>query len=133
MAKFATPEEAVLAICAAFRKRDLGAVIACKDFRREALVLLSELGAAEQVDVNDAIVSETAATLEAAFRAEIGQVGFPARDMSEITGVQEVEQGLVTVREEWQAPAGSSSSSRVYVGRGEHGWRVLHPVEEPAA
>jgi hypothetical protein len=121
---FTTPEGAVLMLENAYKRNDLEAAIAAKDFRQDAFYFLglqfgSDFGKTEKL----------AAALETSFRRQFAEDGFP--DYSNITTTfihqEQVspEQIIVTQRFE---RAGGHRDMRLLVVKTKRGWRcVLAP------
>ena len=64
---FSTPEGAILCLEDAYRRKDMEAAIAAKDFRTEARLMLQKTGFKDHID--DEMVAKTAEALVASFRA----------------------------------------------------------------
>lgn len=126
---FLSPEGAVLMLEDACRKNDLDAVVAAKDFRKEAELMLRRLHT-ELPD--DATIASTAEVLESAFRVEM-QGGMP--DFSTIRSrfTRKVPySGLertVVLFEAFDYPDGTSTMQRILVSDTNDGWRVLNVLE----
>jgi len=115
-----TPEDALRRLEDAYRAKDLELAVACKDFEREAKIMLAQ---------------KTAQTLEQAYRAQIQRTGLP--DMKgvqcKVVKKQPGAGDLVTLTERCRWPDGSQSEDRVSVApsasgmeaRG-HGVRQVH-------
>jgi hypothetical protein len=130
-----TPEGAIQRLESAYRAKDLEALVAAKDFRAEARLMLQHL-AREQPGSPDMsgdqeVVTKTAEVLELAFRQQITQQGFP--DMSQVrcsfAGRQPVTADLVVVQQICTYPDGGKSRQRINVARTASGWRVLNPLD----
>jgi hypothetical protein len=67
-ADFSTPEGAILMLEDAYRRKDLDAAVAAKDFTAEARLMLSRLRRGWERDAE--VLKRTAEVLELAFRAE---------------------------------------------------------------
>jgi hypothetical protein len=120
----ATPEGAVLVLNAAHQEKDLEAVVAARDFKAEARLMLSKL---QPILVkNDELILKTAETLETTFRTKLKVTGF--EDQSEVetsfVGREEVTPDLMRVEEKRVKKDGSSVTRWVVVARGASGWRV---------
>src|SRR2546427_2857077 len=64
---FTTPEGAILCLEDAYRRRDIEAAIAAKDFKTEARLMLQKTGFKDQIDED--MIAKTAEALVASFRA----------------------------------------------------------------
>lgn len=114
----------------AYRRRDLEAVVAAKDFAMEARTMAAELQPALRNDPK--VVASIAQGLEAAFRAEFAANGFP--QMAGVTSsFPQVEkylafQDVVIVTETCRYLDGRSSTQKILVGKTNRGWRVLNAL-----
>src|SRR6185436_13427613 len=68
---FTTPEGAILCLEDAYRRRDIEAVLACKDFEVEAVLLLLQTMPENVSDPE--IIAQTAKVLELGYRKEISE------------------------------------------------------------
>lgn len=124
---FSTPEAAIVTLEDAYRRKDLDACVRAKDFGIEAEYMMWSMS----VDAADAaLVDETAATLEAAYRAGFA-LGFPDMEgvVSTFAGTKRVADRVVMVTEVCKYPDGGKSVQRVLVAETEGGWRVLNVVQ----
>jgi hypothetical protein len=126
---FSTPEGAILMLEDAYRARDIEAAVSCKDFRREAALMLSRFEGKFPVDED--LQRQTAQVLELAFRKEMETKGFP-----ELTGVtctfprtETRGDGLVVVTKQSRRADGTVVEERILVGQTPDGWRALVPVD----
>jgi hypothetical protein len=126
---FSTPEGAILCLEEAYRRRDIEAAIAAKDFKIEARLLLKETGFKDHLD--DEMVAETAEALVAAFRANT-TVEWPDFEGLEsfFTERQPHSDNVVVVTELCRFPDGGFSQQQILVAETPLGWRVLNPVSE---
>jgi hypothetical protein len=135
IADFATPEGAILMLEEAFRRRDLEAAVAAKDFATEAELEIGTGGAPQTG--SDALITERAASLEAQFRA-LMTTSWP-----EFTGVESYfldrqpyrppsghssARDLAVVTELNRFAQGGHSEQRILVAETARGWRVLNPL-----
>jgi hypothetical protein len=123
---FTTPEGAILCLEDAFRRKDIEAAVAAKDFKTEARLLLEKTGF--KVCINDESVARTAGVLELSFRAHTTacwpdfnhlESFFPQREL--------LGNGIVSVTEVCRYPDGLFSRQEVLVVETPEGWRVLCP------
>lgn len=133
-ADFTTPEGAILMLEQAFRRRDLEAAVAAKDFATEAEL---EFAASGKGGASDVDIATRAAELERKFRAMM-QASWPDFSGMEshfvdrephprppgLTSARE----LAVVREINRYRQGGSSEHRILVAEGARGWRVLNPL-----
>ena len=127
---FSTPEQAILSLEAAYRRRDLDACVACKDFRTEASEMLRRLGDGKMAG-DDAVVAKTAEVLELAYRKELRTRGFPNMDgvTSTFEATQRLTDDRAVVTEVCTYPDGGSSRQKLLVAKTPAGWRVLNPIQ----
>lgn len=126
---FTTPEGAILCLEDAYRRRDIEAAIAAKDFKTEARLMLQKTGFKEHMD--DAMVAKTAEALVASFRAHT-TAGWPDFEGLESFFVDRKRhaEGVVLVTEMCRFPDGAFSRQQMLVAETPLGWRVLNPVSE---
>src|SRR5882672_1828403 len=134
-ADFTTPQGAILMLEDAFRRRDLAAAVAAKDFRVEAELALNAQPPA-QAPTESAIMTR-AAELEREFR-ELMQSSWP--DFADVTTVftgcepyppppgNFSASALAVVTEVNRFTGGGFSEHRILVAETPAGWRVLNPV-----
>jgi hypothetical protein len=134
VADFTTPQGAILMLEDAFRRRDLDAAVAAKDFRVEAELAVNAQTAPAPTE--EQIVAR-AAELEQQFR-ELMRDSWP--DFSGVssifTGYEPYPAppcslsatGLAVVTEVNRFTGGGFSEHRILVAETPAGWRVLNPV-----
>lgn len=124
---FTTPEGAILCLEDAYRRRDLDAACACKDFLIEATLLLLET-APETAD-DPRVQRQTAEVLQLSYRKEMTE-NWPDLEGIESFFVerQPFTDGIVIVTEFMRLPDGSFSEANLRVAQTADGWRVLNPV-----
>jgi hypothetical protein len=126
-ADFSTPQGAILCIEDAFRKRDIEAAVACKDFRLEA-ILTAEDNDPNMID-EDAVI-ELAHALEAAFRNETEQSWSYFDELESYFESEEpLFDNVVCVTEICKYPDGGYSRQKILVGKSNKGWRMLYPLD----
>jgi len=138
VADFTTPEGAILVLEDAFRRRDLEAAVAAKDFAIEARLELSAAGAPQPW--SDTLVTERAAKLEAQFRAMMTAswpdfAGVESYFLDRQPYTESDVAHLVVVTEASRIVPGSHSQAdyseqRILVAETARGWRVLNPVTQ---
>jgi hypothetical protein len=128
---FTTPEGAILCLEDAYRRRDIEAAVACKDFLIEATLMLAEVspGTADDPEVQ----GHAANVLELAFRKEKTSA-WP--DMEGIESFfierQPFSDGIVVVQEFMRMPDGTFCEAKLRVAHTQNGWRVLDPLLDDA-
>ena len=130
IADFTTPEGAILKLEDAYRKKNIEAAVAAKDFVSEARVMLSRMNKGMENDAE--ILQKTAEVLELGFRCEM-KGGFP-----DFTGLKcrfprkekyERFEDILVVTEVCTFPDGGTSTQKLLVAQVASGWRVLNVVE----
>lgn len=127
---FSTPEGAILCLEDAYRRRDIEAAVACKDFQIEAVLLL--LQANPELADDPEVQAQTAAVLEQGFRKEKTDhwpdlAGVESFFVARKPGFQDLS--IVIVTEINLLPDGSLCQTDLQVSNRGNGWRVLTPVE----
>lgn len=123
---FDTPEGAILAIEEAYRKEDLEAVLACKDFTAEASIMMAKMS----IEPNEETTKGLADVLESSFVNSMKEYGFP--NFNGITAAFPTrekisEQHWIITEVCWYADGGKSVQ-KINVAKTPNGWRVLNPV-----
>jgi hypothetical protein len=123
---FTTPEGAILSLEDAYRRRDIEAAVAAKDFSAEAKLMLQSL---YTTDLDDALVARTADALLASFRATT-TAAWPDFEGLEcfFTKREPYADRVVRITELCRFPDGGFSEQQILVGQTAQGWRVLNPV-----
>jgi hypothetical protein len=128
---FSTPEGAILCLEDAYRRRDLGAAIACKDFRTEARLMTERLGPALRDDPT--IREKTAEALELSFRTQTAKAWPDFAGIASFFPKREpFADGVVIVTEYCLFPDGRLTSQRLLAAETPAGWRVLNPLPDVA-
>ena len=122
---FSTPEGAILCLEDAYRRRDIEAAVAAKDFKTEARFLLAK--AKFRIYIDDESVAKTAEVLELAFRAHTS-AQWPDFDSLEsfFPEREELEHRVVAVTEVCRFPDGLFSRQKMFVVETADGWKVFH-------
>jgi hypothetical protein len=126
---FTTPEGAILCLEEAYRRRDIEAAVAAKDFKTEARLMLQKTGFKDHID--DEMIAKTAEALVASFRAHT-TAGWPNFEGLEsfFTKREPHTDNVVLVTEICRFPDGGFSQQRILVAETPQGWRVLNPVSK---
>ena len=126
-----TPEGAILCLEDAYRRRDIEAAVACKDFLIEGTLLLLETAPESAGDADTR--AKTAEVLELSYRKEMTD-HWPDMEGTESFFVERAvldeELAIVLVTEFLRLPDGSICQSHLRVTNTQNGWRVLNPVSE---
>jgi hypothetical protein len=126
---FTTPEGAILCLEDAYRRHDIEAAIAAKDFKTEAKLMLQKTGFKDHID--DEIIAKTAEVLIASFRAHT-TAKWPDFEGLEsfFTKREPHADKVVIVTEMCRFPDGGFSRQQMLVAETPQGWRVLNPVSK---
>ena len=119
------PEDALRRIEEAYRAKDVELAVACKDFEREARLMLDQLRPGMSSDAD--LLHKTADTLEQAYRAEVKKTGLPDMKGMQCT-VTKKEPGpgdLVRLTERCVRPDKHESVEVMTVAPSKAGWRLV--------
>jgi hypothetical protein len=112
---FTTPEGPILCLEDAYRRRDIEAAIAAKDFKTEARLMLEKTGFKDHVD--DEMIAKTAEALVEGLD-------------SFFTKREPHADKVVLVTEMCRFPDGGFSQQQILVAETPQGWRVLNPISK---
>jgi len=107
-------------------------VVACKNFRREAQLMLASLPKKSTLQESPEVVAKVAETLESAFRTELGRNGFPemkgvaCRVVDKASGN---DSDVIIATEQCLYPDGGKSVQRIQLAKVGSDWRVLGPAD----
>ncbi len=122
---FDTPEGAINALEYAYDTQDLEKVLACKDFVKEAEILLKPM----EVEVDTELIEQTAEVLQLSFVKNIQEHGFP--DFSDMISKAFVSREYVAknhyIITQVCTYKNEKSVDRLNTYQTEYGWRVLSP------
>jgi len=127
---FATPEGAILCLEDAYRRKDIEAACACKDFLVEATLMLLEV-APDTAD-DPEVQAKATEVLELGFRKE-KEEAWPDMEGTESFFVEQhpLGDGIVLVTEFMRMPDGSFCETHLRVAHvAGKGWRVLNAVSD---
>jgi hypothetical protein len=126
---FTTPEGAILCLEDAYRRHDIEAAIAAKDFKTEARLMLQKTGFKDRID--DEVIAKTAEALVASFRAHT-TASWPDFEGLEsfFTKREPHADKIVLITEMCRFPDGGFSHQQMLVAETPQGWRVLNPVSK---
>ena len=114
----------------AYRKKDIEAAVAAKDFVAESQVMLSRLKSGVQNDPE--VVKKSAEVLELAYRVQM-KGGFPnlSGTTCRFDGREKYQdfKDIVAITEVCTFPDGGLSRQKLLVKRTTKGWRVLNVVK----
>lgn len=125
-ADFDTPEGAILTLEQAFSAKNLDRVLACKDFRAEAALMISKLN----FKPDQELIDTTAETLEASFLQYLEENGMPdfSDKTSAFTHREKLDDRYWIITEVCLYSNGARSVERLSTFRSDSGWRVLGVV-----
>lgn len=122
---FTTPEGAILCLEDAYRRRDIDAAIAAKDFNSEARLMLMKTGFKDYVD--DQQIARMAEVLVLAFTAHTKEKWPDFEGLeSFFTNREPRADKIVLVTEVCRFPDGGFSRQEILVAETSEGWRVLN-------
>ncbi len=129
-----TPEGAILCLEDAYRRGDIEAAVACKDFWLEAKCMLEDSKFADTFKdggIDEEIIAKAADTLEKGYRMEMEQNGFPDFNglRSTFSRKQKVKDNIYKVTEVCYFPDGGNSVQNILVGYRNGQWKVLYPLD----
>ncbi|MEM9548810.1 MAG: DUF2314 domain-containing protein [Bacteroidota bacterium] len=123
-----TPEGAIVKIEHAFNEDNIEKAIHCKDFRKEAELMLAKMGKGE---LGSDIIDKTAEVLQLSFIKSLQDNGIP-----KFSGIKQafpkrekISDRHVIVTEVCYFPDGHKSIQRLNTYKSEDGWKVLSPAE----
>lgn len=124
-----TPEGAILCLEDAFTQGDINAAVACKDFQKEASHML---GRVPNLELTPDVISQTAETLEMAFRNFFVDHGMPNYSGTEraFTEREFEDDDTVVITEFCRHPDGTMTADRIWVYRINGLWKVGPPANE---
>ena len=122
---FDTPEGAINALEYAYDTQDLEKVLACKDFMKEAELILNPM----EVEIDNELIEQTAQVLQLSFIKNIQEHGFP--DFSDIISKAFVSREYVAknhyIITQVCTYKNEKTVDRLNTYQTEYGWRVLSP------
>ena len=124
---FTTPEGSILCLEDAYRRHDIEAAVAAKDFKTEARLMLQNTGFKESID--DEMIAKIAEALVLSYRAHTTArwPNFEGKE-SFFTKREPHSDKVVVVTEVCRFPDHGFSMQRLLVTETPHGWRVLNPL-----
>ena len=126
---FGTPEGAVLCLEAAYRRKSIESVCACKNFMVEGTVAL--LNVDEDLAHDPEVRNKNALLTERAFRKAITEAWPDLKGVeSFFTNRQAYHDGFVVVVEIRRSPDGKFTKHNHLVANTHSGWRVLNEISD---
>ena len=129
---FTTPEGAILCLEDAYRRHDIEAAIAAKDFYQEAKRLLQKIwqNTGNKETGDEEMVTLTAEALLTTFRLELSETWPNFEGLESFFTKREPSiDNSVIVTEMCRFPDGGFSQQRLLVAETPQGWRVLNIVD----
>lgn len=124
-----TPEGAIVKLEDAFDADDLDRAIACKDFTKEAEMMLKKM---DRADLGSEIIDKTAEVLRLSFIKSLQENGIP-----KFNGVkrafpkrEKIDDNHMIITEVCYYPDGGHSTQRLNTYKSANGWKVLSPESE---
>ncbi len=121
-----TPEGAIVKIEEAFDSDNIEGAIDCKDFSKEAELMLAKMGKGE---LRTEIIEKTAEVLKLSFIKSLQENGVP-----KLNGVkrafpkrEKIDENHMIITEVCYYPDGSQSVQRLNTYKTQKGWKVLSP------
>lgn len=125
-----TPEGAILLLESAYDEKDLEKAMSCKDFNKEAELMLSKIGKGLEQGGAE-IIKKTAEVLMLSYTKSLQENGMP-----NFKGIkrafperQKVSEDHLIITEICQYPDGNKSSQKLNVCKIGKEWKVLGPAE----
>lgn len=123
-----TPEGAIVKLEEAFDADNIEAAIACKDFSKEAELMLSKLGKGE---LGTEVVEKTAEVLKLSFLKHLQENGIP-----KFKGIkrafpkrEKISDNHMIITEVCYFPDGNHSVQRLNTYKTDSGWKVMGPED----
>lgn len=123
-----TPEGAIVKIEHAFNENNIEKAVQCKDFNKEAELMLSKLGDAT---IDSELLQKTAEVLKLSFIKSLQDNGIPKFNnvKQAFPKREKISENHVIVTEVLYHHDGNSSTQRLNTYKTNEGWKVLSPVE----
>ncbi len=121
---FTTPEGAILSIEEAYNNNDLAKAISCKNFRKEAELMLGNMA---NIPIDDEIIAKTAEVIELSFVQHMQENGMP--DFSGVKSAfkrEFISEDHCLVTEYCTFPDGRRTLDKVNTYRENGEWKVLN-------
>lgn len=134
-----TPQGAVLCLEDAYRRKDIEAAVAYKDFALEAQLMADDLPIFSKLkeessdpNIYDQAIHSLTNTLELAYRAEITESWPDFEGLTSYFDGQESYKdtdNVVVITEVCLFPDGGYSRQKLVVGKRKNEWKVLYPMD----
>ena len=123
----ATPEGAIVKIEHAFNQDNIELAIDCKNFKKEAELMLAKMGK----ELGSEVVEKTAEALQLSFLHSLQENGIPKFDniKQAFPKREKISDNHIILTEVCYYPDGSKSVQRLNTYKSDHGWKVLSPAQ----
>jgi uncharacterized protein YegJ (DUF2314 family) len=123
-----TPEGAIVKIETAFNEDNIEKAIECKDFNKEAELMLSKMG---KIDLGNEIIEKTAEVLKLSFIKSLQENGIPKFQniKQSFPKREKINDHHIVITEVCYYPDGGKSIQRLNTYKSKNGWKVLSPAE----
>ncbi|HHC81206.1 MAG TPA: DUF2314 domain-containing protein [Flavobacteriia bacterium] len=127
LSNFETPEGAILSIEDAYDNKDLEKAINCKNFKKEAELMLKST---VKIDIDNELIEKTAEVLKLSFIKSIQENGFPSfKGVKRVFNRNFISPEHCVITEICIYPNGNKSSQKLNTYKTDNNWKVLNPVE----
>ena len=127
LSNFETPEGAILSIEDAYDNKDLEKAINCKNFKKEAELMLKNT---VKIDIDNELIDKTAEVLKLSFIKSIQENGFPSfKGVKRVFNRNFISPEHCVITEICIYPNGNKSSQKLNTYKTDNNWKVLNPVE----
>ncbi len=123
-----TPEGAIVKIEHAFDEDNIEKAIQCKDFNKEAELMLSKM---ETKELGSELIEKTAEVLKLSFIKSLQENGIPKFNniKQAFPKREKISDNHIIVTEVCYYPDGNSSIQRLNTYKSSNGWKVMNLVE----
>ncbi|MEZ4951695.1 MAG: DUF2314 domain-containing protein [Saprospiraceae bacterium] len=121
-----TPEGAIVKLEHAFNEDNIEKAMECKDFRKEAELMLTKMG---RTELGAEIIDKTAEVLQLSFLKSLQDNGIPKFDKLKqaFPKREKISDNHMIITEVCYYPDGGHSIQRLNTYKTENGWKVLSP------
>ncbi len=123
-----TPEGAIMKIEKAFNENNIEKAIECKDFNKEAELMLLKMG---KLELDAEIIEKTGDVLKLSFIQSLQENGIPKFENIKqyFPKREKINDNQMIITEVCYYPDGSRSVQRLNTFKTQDGWRVLSPAD----
>ncbi|RZJ36585.1 MAG: hypothetical protein EOO51_00255 [Flavobacterium sp.] len=125
MNKYSSPEAAIITLEEGYTNKDLEGILASKDFKAEAKLILEQSSYNYDLD-DEAVISETAKLLELSLIKSLQENGYPnfekvKREFSEVTKYKD---NIFIIEERLTFPDNTQYENRIFLSQEKDKWKV---------